>query len=416
MLTNIWARMWKNVKGFLTINISGFSTVKRGLALSKLDRSKTIISVSQVLNLVGKLNDSIGDETPRERFRAFLRDNVQEVGQVRDYIEECLRLTGDQYNRALQDLVNHLGSLLGFEVQFGRYLGVKGEIGFDGHWKSPSGYNIVVEVKTTEAYAIKTATLVGYIDELISGKKIPSWDRALGLYVLGRPDPEISQLENAIIAEKRMNELRIISVESLLSLAEMMNEYEVNHEDILAILLPSGPRVDPVVELMTRVVAQPSPEELPSEEEQPSEIGEVTYWLTPVRSEAEATAEQAVQTLIGQEQVYAFGERTPGRKHLKPGDWLCFHASGKGVIAHAKVISRPEKKHHPKVRHPDKYPWVFKVGEAKLYLNDPVFIDAEVRAKLEAFQNRDLNKPWGWFVQATRKISNNDFNLLTRRL
>ena len=375
---------------------------------------KTAISLHQILNLVGKLSDSPGDETPRERFRTFLKDNVQEVGQIRDYIEECLRLTGDQYNRALQDLVNHLGSLLGFEVRFGRYHGAIGKIGFDGHWKSPSGSHIVTEVKTTEAYAIKTATLVGYIDELISAKKIPAWDNALGLYVVGRPDPEISQLENAVIAEKRMNQLRIISVESLLSLAEMMNEYEVNHEDILAILLPSGPRVDPVVDLMARVVAQSPPEELPPKEEQPSEAEEANYWLTPVRSEPEASAEEVIQTLVGQEQIYAFGERTPGRKHLKPRDWLCFHASGKGVIAHAKVMSRPEKKHHPKVRHPDRHPWIFRVRQAKLYLNNPVFIDAEVRAKLEAFQNRDLNKSWGWFVQATRRISANDFNILTR--
>ncbi|MDH5690677.1 MAG: EVE domain-containing protein, partial [Candidatus Bathyarchaeota archaeon] len=167
------------------------------------------------------------------------------------------------------------------------------------------------------------------------------------------------------------------------------------------------------VEMMARIVAQQAPEELPPEEEQPSEVGEVKYWLTPVRSEAEASAEQVIETLVKKEQIYAFGERTPGRKHLKPGDWLCFHASGKGVIAHAKVMSIPEKKPHPKVQHPNKYPWVFRVGEAKLYLNDPVVIDAEVRTKLDAFKNRDLNKPWGWFVQATRPISENDFNILT---
>ena len=383
--------------------------------MSTITGKKTAISLRKILNLVGKLDDSPGIETPRERFRAFLKENVQEVGQIRDYIEECLRLSGDQYNRALQDLVNHLGSLLGFEVQFGRYHGVKGEIGFDGHWKSPTGSRIVVEVKTTEAYAIKTSTLVGYIDELISEKRIPAWDKALGLYVVGRPDPKINQLENAIKAEKRTDQLRIISVESLLNLAEMINEYEVDHEDILAILLPSGPTVDPVVDLMARVIARPPPEELPLEVEPPTEIGEANYWLTPVRSEPEATAEQVIKTLVGQEQMYAFGERTPGRKHLKPGDWLCFHASGKGVIAHAKVMSRPEKKPHPKVQHKDKYPWTFRVGEAKLYLNDPVIIDAEVRANLEVFRNRDLNKSWGWFVQATRRIDLKDFNILTRR-
>ena len=105
---------------------------------------KAAISLRQILDLVGKLTDQPGGETPRERFRAFLVDNVREVGQIRDYIEECLRLSGDMYNRALQDLVNHLGRILGFEVQFGRYAGLRGEIGFDGYWKSPLGSHIVV--------------------------------------------------------------------------------------------------------------------------------------------------------------------------------------------------------------------------------------------------------------------------------
>jgi hypothetical protein len=39
---------------------------------------------------------------------------------------------------------------------------------------------VVVEVKTTEVYAVKTATLVGYVDDLISEKRIPvgtlHWD------------------------------------------------------------------------------------------------------------------------------------------------------------------------------------------------------------------------------------------------
>ena len=91
------------------------------------------ITLNQILALVGKLDDSPGTDTPRERFRHFLKENVNEVGQVRDYIEECLRTSGDQYNRALQDLVNYLGRLLEFEVTFGRYQGVQGQIGFDGH-------------------------------------------------------------------------------------------------------------------------------------------------------------------------------------------------------------------------------------------------------------------------------------------
>jgi hypothetical protein len=182
------------------------------------------IGLSDLLALVGPLDDSPGDETARERFRRFLKNNVKEVGQIRDYVEECLRKSGDQYNRALQDLVNYVGhQFLGFGVTFGRYRGVQGQIGFDGHWKSPTGFHVVVEVKTTEAYAVKAATLVGYVDELISEKSIPTWESAIGLYVVGRPDPEVRQLENAILAEKRTHQLRIISAGSLLTLAEMMS-------------------------------------------------------------------------------------------------------------------------------------------------------------------------------------------------
>jgi hypothetical protein len=380
------------------------------------------ITLNQILSLVGRLDDSEGNETPRERFRRFLKENVLEVGQIRDYIEDCLRTSGEQYNRALQDLVNYVGHFLGFDVIFGRYHGVQGQIGFDGHWKSPTGFDIVVEVKTSEVYAIKTSALMGYVDGLISDKKIPNWNKALGLYVVGRTDPEIRTLENAIIAEKRTDQLRIISVDSLLSLAEMMNEYNVSHEDILSVIKPSGPAIDSIVELMNRLVVEKREIETNEKDsEQPEgssdseSIGEITYWLTPVRSDEDVTAEECIQTLVEQEKIYAFGDKTPRRKDIKPGDWICFYANTKGVVAHAKVASPPENKEHPKVRDSKKYPWVFSLENPLLYLDNPVVIDAELRKKLDAFQDRDPNKRWAWYVQATRKISEHDFNILTRK-
>jgi len=83
-----------------------------------------MMSLEQVLELVGDFDDTPGEKTPRERFGRFLAQNLFGVGAVRDYVEECLHSSGEQYNRALQDLVNHLGRLLGFDVTFGRYKGV----------------------------------------------------------------------------------------------------------------------------------------------------------------------------------------------------------------------------------------------------------------------------------------------------
>ncbi|MDI6886757.1 MAG: EVE domain-containing protein, partial [archaeon] len=149
--------------------------------------------------------------------------------------------------------------------------------------------------------------------------------------------------------------------------------------------------------------------------QEPLRESEVAYWLTPVKSDEEETAEEVIQTLVGHERIYAFGERTPGRRHLKPGDWMCFYATTKGVVAHGKVLSAPVKKPHRKVRDPETYPWVFRLDNVQLYLNDPIVLDATVRSQLHAFQGRNLNRSWAWFVQATRRIDEYDFNILTRR-
>jgi len=378
------------------------------------------VSLNEILDLVGPLDDSPGEDTPRERFRRFLRKNVHEVGEIRDHIEQCLRTAGEQYNRALQDLVNYVGEFLGFKVAFGRYRGIQSQVGFDGRWESATGLQVVVEVKTTETYAIKTSTLVGYVDELISEKRIPSWDVALGLYVVGRPDPELRQLENAILVEKRTHQLRIISVESLLSLADLMSEYDVTHDDILVVLRPSGPGIDPLADLIARLIAQRTAEqsEIVTPAVAPTALlatsGVPTYWLTPVKDHERESAEECVKKLVGKHAIYAFGERTPGRTHIKPGDWLSFYATGKGVVAHARVTSSPEKSPDPRLEHPEDFPYTFRIQEQQLYLETPVILNAALRQQLDAFRGRDPDKPWAWFVQATHKVSEQDFRRLTR--
>jgi hypothetical protein len=139
------------------------------------------------------------------------------------------------------------------------------------------------------------------------------------------------------------------------------------------------------------------------------------YWLTPVGSDNKQTAEMVILALVGGGSVYGFGERTPGRSKLKPGDWLCFYITGKGVAAHARVLSVPDRTSHPRVENSARYPWICRLADAVLYLDNPVPIDFETRATLEAFKDRDPRKAWSWFVKSTREISAPDFKALTRR-
>jgi len=372
------------------------------------------MTLKDILDLVGKIDDSPGEDTPRERFRKYLKNNVNELGLIRDYILECLNNSGEQFNHALQDLINHIGELLGFEVTYGRYRGVQGEIGFDGLWISKTDFYIVIEVKTTDVYSIRTSDLIGYVDKLISERKIPNWDKAIGLYVVGRQDKDLRQLENNIIAERRTDNLRIISADSLLLLAEIMNNFDVSHDDILSIIKPSGPKIDYIVNLISSLIEESKIELSETTKKEVLEDSEVVYWLTPVRSEEGETSEECIRNLVMEGKIYAFGERTPGRKEIKPGDIICFYATGIGVVAHAKILTRPEKKYDNRIRNPERYPYLFKLEEPSVYFDNPVVIDSDLRKKLDAFEGKDPDKAWAWFVQATRKITKNDFSILTR--
>ena len=143
-------------------------------------------------------------------------------------------------------------------------------------------------------------------------------------------------------------------------------------------------------------------------------VQEGTFWLTPVKDDESGTAEETILTLVGKEKIYAIGERTPGRRLMKPGDKICFYATARGVMAHAEIVSHPENKPNPAVRHPEDFPWTFRLSDVHLYVDNPVVVDAALRQTLDAFRGRDISKAWAWFVQATHKLTSHDFSLLIR--
>jgi hypothetical protein len=197
----------------------------------------------------------------------------------------------------------------------------------------------------------------------------------------------------------------------------------MEHEAVLTVLRPTGPVVDSLIELMAGLVAkeirtagegiQQPQEETPNEPPSEPEDVDVQYYLAPVASDDTQTAEEHIKKLLGAG-IYAVSENSLGRK-VKPGDWICFYATATGVVAHARVKSPPVQKHHLLVKHPEKYPYVFKVDSVSIYTENPVVLSAELRAKLDAFQGRDPSKRWAWFVQGTGRVTKQDFMLLTRQ-
>jgi hypothetical protein len=401
-----------------------------------------MMTLDQILGLVGPLDDTPGSDTPRERFRKFLQTSVTSIGEVRDYVEACTKNKGSQYDHALQDLVNHAGSLIGFDVHYGRYKGVTNDIGHDGIWRWKD-FSIVVEVKTTDAFTIKTESLLGYVNKLISAGSIASPDQAMGLYVFARTDAGLTSLANSIVAEKRTHELRISTADIILSLAELVQEDNISPDEAVTLLKPAGVFVGETVQLLARISAHTT-DLMPSTEPpiaapisvvspepivitHPAPIAPTNqisashteskraYFMTPVRDEEDWSAQDAIKGLLSAG-WYVFGDSTPGRKKIKPGDRICFYEKGVGVVAEAEVASVPERM-PPKVngigKNLDAFPWSFRVRKPRFFFDKPIVIDVELRSKLDAFVGRDPTLVWSWFVQPTKLVTEHDFAVLT---
>jgi hypothetical protein len=134
----------------------------------------------------------------------------------------------------------------------------------------------------------------------------------------------------------------------------------------------------------------------------------IKYWIIPF------TDYNSLNGFIIKGKCWGYGDRTPGRGKIKPGDWACFYLSKIGVIAHAKVATFPSKVEHEMVKNPEKYPWIFQLSDIKVYDKNPVKLDNSLRAKLEAFKGKSQASGWGWFVQNNHFVSKADFDLLTR--
>jgi hypothetical protein len=136
----------------------------------------------------------------------------------------------------------------------------------------------------------------------------------------------------------------------------------------------------------------------------------VTYWITPVSGDEIKPGEETIKTLVAEKKIFGLGPRTPGRVTLKPNDWVCFYVTGKGVVAHARAASRPEK--HPELVSVF-YPFAFHLDSISTYLSNPIAIDTRKRVELDAFKEAKSKGSWGWFVTTTHRISKHDFELLT---
>lgn len=192
----------------------------------------------------GKLTD---DSEASSEIREFLRIVPSDL--ISKYISQCLEESFPNSGLALQDLVNEIGRRLDFAVTHGRYRGTTAHPGHDGIWSNSDGHNIVIEVKTTDAYRIDLNTIAGYRQALAKSGKVDLL-RSSMLVVVGRQDT--GDLEAQIRGSRHAWDMRVISVDALLGMLKLKEEIEdpTILKRIHGILVPREfTRLDPIVEI-----------------------------------------------------------------------------------------------------------------------------------------------------------------------
>lgn len=206
----------------------------------------TQLTVEQVVATAGdgKLRD---DSVCSSELRQYFAQVSSE--RLAAYAEHCLSSAFGKSGLALQDVVNELGRRLDYQVENGRYQGTAGGIGFDGIWHGPEGKDLVVEVKTTDAYRIPLDRIAAYRDKLSDASKVGN-DASI-LIVVGREDT--GELEAQVRGSRHAWDMRLISVDGLLTLVKLKESTEagVTGAKIRSVLIPvEYTRLDGLVDVM----------------------------------------------------------------------------------------------------------------------------------------------------------------------
>lgn len=171
----------------------------------------------------GKLKDGSATSNELRDFLSIVPSNL-----LKGYAEDCLSGSFPDSGLALQDVVNQVGTRLGYAVRDGLYRGRPGMIGFDGLWTSEQEHSIVVEVKTTDAYRIDLETVAGYRRKLAGQTEISPESSSI-LIVVGREDT--GDLEAQIRGSRYAWDVRLISIDALIRL--MLLKEEVDDRQIV---------------------------------------------------------------------------------------------------------------------------------------------------------------------------------------
>jgi len=321
------------------------------------------LSLAELLPLVGRLDDTPGFDSSRERFRRFLIERASHLPTIHALVEECQRSVGEQHHRVLQDLIVVLGRALGFNVTFGTYERTGDDLNTHGRWRSSGLLDVVLQIETDHT----TATLEPLARAIAANRTVDDCEQStIGLCVIARQSAARGRIA-ALVAHGEFPDIRVVSARSLLSLAAHVSADRVNHPEVVE-LLRTSPSLDFMIDLMTRPGGGDRSSEFGTEEGSPAPMPEPqpTCWVAIISGDAMVSPERWLVSVIAERQVLAVCAGDQTRAYGSPGDWVCFFVANKGIVGHAQLAYVVEDGARV-VRHGEKFGRVYQLAHLTLY-------------------------------------------------
>jgi hypothetical protein len=363
------------------------------------------VTLNELLMLVGRLDDSAGFDSPRERFRRFLTQHVIDAHVARTLIEQCQHAPGDQHHRALQDIVVALGRCLGFDPKFDSHLPGAGSRRTDGCWRSRR-LDVVLEIRIDQRQNPGLESLSGAVEAVAATSHPGKAGRVLGLCVLTPLYASRGRLEERQTADNPDPRVRRANLSSLLLLADMVRLKRMTHEDVVR-LLGCSLELDFVAELLERASgASANVDSSTTSSTLFDVLAGTSFWLATIGTDQGATPEQFAEIVIGKRHIFGVGDAGAQEGSPQTGDSLCFHIPGKGVVGHAHVGSTAERVSG--IRDAHRFTQLLPLERVALHMDAPVALDEEIQLRVRAAPaSRDRA------AHSVTRISRQEFDRLT---
>jgi hypothetical protein len=190
-----------------------------------------------LLGLSGRLSDGSNESI---RFRENIESPNIRLPELKDWTVEALSGPPDeQHMFALQDIVNSLGTRLGFQVEYGAYQpGNARWMPFDGLWRLTEGLYLGVEVFSDPLERIDFSRLKHDLDSLARNPVIAQAETVACFILCQGSSPSIAQ---QIRSSSLHGRIRLLPLETLFDLLRMDLEGILSRRQLSVLLRPFDP-------------------------------------------------------------------------------------------------------------------------------------------------------------------------------